>query len=90
MSWMRAGWVLAAPELIARVFGVFMTLVLAAISLGAYVSPLLLDWIGIDSTLVALVPGAFTFLGLSMFYWRAAFRRIRFRDAASTPGGFER
>lgn len=35
-----------------------------------------------DSTLVALVPGAFTFLGLSMFYWRAAFRRISFRHAA--------
>lgn len=35
-----------------------------------------------DSTLFALLPGAVTFVGLSMFYWRAAFRRISFRHAA--------
>lgn len=41
-----------ASDLIARVFGVFMTLVLAAISLGALVTPLLLDVAGLDGTLV--------------------------------------
>jgi predicted MFS family arabinose efflux permease len=51
---------LLAPELIARVFGVYITLVLAAISLGAYLSPLFLDWWGLETTLVVLgvgVPG---------------------------------
>jgi CRP-like cAMP-binding protein len=45
---------LLKPELIARVFGVYITLVLLAISLGAYLSPLFLDWFGLESTLVGL------------------------------------
>lgn len=39
------------PDRIARVFGVFIALVLGAISLGAYVTPLLLGWLGLDTTL---------------------------------------
>jgi membrane protein len=35
-----------------------------------------------DSVLIALLPGGVTFVGLSMFYWRAAFRRISLRHAA--------
>jgi predicted MFS family arabinose efflux permease len=40
-----------APDLISRVFGVYMGLVLAAISLGAYITAPILGWIGLDSTL---------------------------------------
>jgi CRP-like cAMP-binding protein/predicted MFS family arabinose efflux permease len=39
------------PELISRVFGVVITLMLAVISLGVYLAPVLLAWIGLDGTL---------------------------------------
>jgi len=35
-----------------------------------------------QSAVLAWAPPVLTFVGLSMLYWRAAFRRIRFRDAA--------
>ena len=40
-----------APDRIARVFGVFIALVLGAISLGAWITPMLLGWFGLDTTL---------------------------------------
>ena len=47
-----------APDMIARVFGVFMTLVLAAISLGAVLAPTLIAALGLDGTLIAISIGA--------------------------------
>jgi MFS family permease len=41
-----------APDLIARVFGVFMALVLGGISLGALLTPLLLNATSLDTTLL--------------------------------------
>lgn len=40
------------PDLVSRVFGVFIGLVLAAISLGALVTPVLLDVVGLTATLL--------------------------------------
>jgi predicted MFS family arabinose efflux permease len=40
------------PDLVSRVFGVFIGLVLAAISLGALVTPILLDVVGLTATLL--------------------------------------
>lgn len=45
-------------DLIARVFGVFMTLVLAAISLGALVTAPLLGLVGLDGALLVMSAGA--------------------------------
>lgn len=50
-----------SPDLIARVFGVFMALVLAAISLGALMTPFVLQLTSLDTTLLVLglgIPGA--------------------------------
>lgn len=46
------------PTMVARVFGVFMTLLLAAVSLGALVTPGLIALIGLDGTLMAFSLGA--------------------------------
>jgi MFS family permease len=42
-----------APDLIARVFGVFWALAIAGLALGAFVTPFLLHGIGLDGTLYA-------------------------------------
>src|SRR5262245_18499267 len=49
---------LMPPDMIARVFGVFMSLVLAAISLGALVTAPLVNRAGLDATLVVFGVGA--------------------------------
>ena len=49
-----------APELISRVFGVFWAVIIAGLSLGAFVTPFLLRYAGLDATLVldaVVVPG---------------------------------
>jgi len=51
---------LVKPEVVARVFGVFFALVLAAISLGALLMPILLSSIGFTATLLVMgfaIPG---------------------------------
>jgi predicted MFS family arabinose efflux permease len=45
---------LVAPQVIARVFGVFFALILAAVSLGALVAPLLLNAAGLTNTLLIM------------------------------------
>jgi hypothetical protein len=45
---------LVAPQVIARVFGVFFALILAAVSLGALVAPLLLNAVGLTATLLIM------------------------------------
>jgi hypothetical protein len=45
---------LVAPQVIARVFGVFFALVLGAVSLGALVAPLLLGAFGLTNTLLIM------------------------------------
>jgi MFS family permease len=45
---------LVKPEVIARVFGVFFAFVLAAISLGALLMPILLGLVGLDTTLLIM------------------------------------
>ena len=55
---------LVSPDVVARVFGVFFALVLAAISLGALLMPILLSSIGLTTTLLVMgfaIP-ALTFL----------------------------
>ena len=49
-----------APELISRVFGVFWALIIAGLSVGAFITPFLLRYAGLDATLVLaglVVPG---------------------------------
>jgi predicted MFS family arabinose efflux permease len=41
-----------APELISRVFGVFWALAIAGLAAGAFVTPFLLNWLGLDSSLL--------------------------------------
>jgi hypothetical protein len=45
---------LVAPQVIARVFGVFFAFVLAAVSLGALAAPLLLNAVGLTGTLLIM------------------------------------
>ncbi|NND13986.1 MAG: MFS transporter [Acidimicrobiia bacterium] len=54
-------------ELVSRVFGVFISLVLAAISLGALLTPILLDVFGLTTTLLifGVGPVAIMLLGIS-------------------------
>jgi transmembrane secretion effector/cyclic nucleotide-binding protein len=53
-----------SSDLMARVFGVFFALVLAAISLGAVITPPIVDWLGLDAALVVLGVAP-TLLGLA-------------------------
>ena len=49
-----------APELISRVFGVFWAVIIAGLSLGAFVTPFLLNYAGLDATILLdalVVPG---------------------------------
>lgn len=45
---------LVSPDIVARVFGVFFALVLAAISLGALLMPILLGSVGLNTTLLIM------------------------------------
>lgn len=74
-----------APDLLARVFGVFNALVLAAISLGALVTAPLLGWVGLDTTLLVFSVGI---SGLVVLAWpraRAVDRETTERLAELTP-----
>ena len=55
-----------ARDLVARVFGVYLALVLAAISLGAFAAPVLIDLFGLDPSLLilGLVPAALLLTGI--------------------------
>jgi hypothetical protein len=53
-----------SSELMARVFGVFFALVLAAISIGAVITPPIVDRLGLDAALVVLAVAP-TLLGLA-------------------------
>jgi predicted MFS family arabinose efflux permease len=54
-----------APAMVARVFGVFFAFVLAAISLGTIVTPVVVHGLGLDAALfvMAVVPAALAVLG---------------------------
>jgi CRP-like cAMP-binding protein/MFS family permease len=62
---------LVKPDVVARVFGVFFALVLAAVSLGALLMPILLGTIGLTATL--LVMGfAIPLAGVAAYPWLRA------------------
>jgi CRP-like cAMP-binding protein len=55
-----------APEMVARVFGVFFAIILGAISLGTVITPPLVSAIGLDAALIvmAVAPTALALVGL--------------------------
>jgi predicted MFS family arabinose efflux permease len=57
-----------APDLLARVFGVFNTLCLAAVAVGALITPALLQFAGIDTTLLLMGIGI-PLLALASWPW---------------------
>jgi CRP-like cAMP-binding protein len=59
-----------APDLIARVFGVFWALVIAGLSLGAFVMPFLLNGVGLDGAL--LIDALVVPVGVALVYPRLA------------------
>jgi MFS family permease len=70
----------APPEVVARVFGVLETLLVATMGLGAVIAPLLIDWVGIRWSLVitgALLPV------LAALTWR---RLLAIDATARAPG----
>ena len=74
-----------APELVARVFGVFFALVLGAISLGALIMPVLVSALGLDGALVAVAVGV-PLLALASGPWLIAMDRTAVtRLAELTP-----
>lgn len=64
-----------APELVARVFGVFNTLCLAAVALGALVAPVLLAATSLSATLVAVGVGV-PILVVATWPWLARMDRV--------------
>ncbi len=70
----------AKPDVVARVFGVFFALVLAAISLGALLMPVLLGIVGLNATLLLV---AFVIPGLSLLAYPWV-RAINSRGAGET------
>ena len=69
------------PELVARVFGVFMALVLGAVSLGALVAPVILRVFGLDGALVIFGAGVPAAVLLTLPWLqrmdRAALQRVK-------------
>ena len=59
---------LVSPDVVARVFGVFFALVLAAISLGALLMPILLGSVGLNTTLL-IMGFAIPALTLAAYPW---------------------
>lgn len=55
-----------APEMVARVFGVFFAIILGAISLGTLITPRLVAAVGLDASLIvmAVAPTALALVGL--------------------------
>ena len=76
---------LVSPDVVARVFGVFFALVLAAISLGALLMPILLGSLGLNTTL--LIMGlAIPALSVAAYPWiRALDTRAQRELAAIEP-----
>jgi MFS family permease len=76
---------LVSPDVVARVFGVFFALVLAAISLGALLMPILLGSVGLNTTL--LIMGlAIPALSVAAYPWiRALDTRAQRELAAIEP-----
>jgi hypothetical protein len=62
---------LVKPDVVARVFGVFFALVLAAISLGALLMPILLGLVGLKTTLL-IMGFAIPALSLAAYPWLRA------------------
>jgi len=72
-------------DMIARVFGVFMTLVLAAISLGAFVTAPLLGAAGLDTTLLVYSVGVSVLVIVAYPRTRLVDREMTQRLAALAP-----
>ena len=72
-------------DMIARVFGVFMTLVLAAISLGALVTPLLLSATSLDTTLLVYSVGVSGLVVVAYPRTRLVDREMTAKLAALAP-----
>ncbi len=72
-------------DMIARVFGVFTTLVLGAISLGALVVPLVLGVAGLDGTLVVFSVGASVLIVILYPFTRTVDREMAERLTALAP-----
>ena len=70
-----------APDLVARVFGVFNTLCLAAVGLGALVAPMLLGATSLDATLVLVGVGV-PVLVLTGWPWLVRMDRVALRRLA--------
>jgi CRP-like cAMP-binding protein/predicted MFS family arabinose efflux permease len=73
---------LVNPDVIARVFGVFFALVLAAIALGALLMPILLGSVGLDTTLLIMgfaIPG----LSLASYPWIRMLDKRAVREMAA-------
>nr|WP_274387474.1 MFS transporter [Salsipaludibacter albus] len=74
-----------APDLLARVFGVFTALVLAGISLGALVTPILLRATTLDVTLEVFSVGVVVLVVLAYPWTRRVDRETTSRLAALAP-----
>jgi MFS family permease len=73
---------LVSPDVVARVFGVFFALVLAAISLGALLMPILLGSVGLNTTL--LIMGlAIPALSVAAYPWIRALDTSAQRELAA-------
>jgi len=73
---------LVKPDVVARVFGVFFAFVLAAIALGAFLMPILLGSVGLETTL--LVMGfAIPALTLASYPWVRILDKRALKDLAS-------
>ena len=69
-----------APDMISRVFGVFWAVIIGGLALGAFVTPFLLNYAGLDATLLLdafVVPG----LVILVFPRLASLDRIASREA---------
>ena len=74
-----------APDLVARVFGVFMTLVLAAISLGALVVAPVLQATSLDTTLLVFSVGMGALVVVAYPFTRLVDRETAARLAEAAP-----
>ena len=76
---------LVSPDVVARVFGVFFALVLAAISLGALLMPILLGSVGLNTTLL-IMGFAIPALSVAAYPWiRVLDTRAERELSAITP-----
>lgn len=73
------------PEMIARVFGIFGSLSLGAVALGALVMPVSLNLLGLDGTLLLVSVGASALVVLAYPFTRRVDRELSDRLAALEP-----